>query len=228
MYDMTWVDGELDRLKSKKLSDFSTQLTPGCKPVLGVKLPDLRKIAKTIAKGDYRTFLAECPDTLHEYLMLQAFVIGYAKADIDVALVLADAFVPKINDWAVNDGFCQNFKIAEKHREKVWEWLAPYAAECSEFSQRMTAVMLLSHFLVEEYLDRVLQRMNDLQYDGYYTKMAVAWCVATAYAKFPERTLLFMRDNRLDDWTFNKAVQKCIESYRVSDADKKLLRSMKR
>lgn len=222
------IDDMLKSLATRHQADFSTKLTPGCKPMIGVKIPELRKIAKQIAKQDYKKFLEKYPEEYFEHEILKALVIGYAKDDFDVIIGYADAFVPKIHDWAVNDIFCSTFKIAQKNREKVWEWLSGYAVIEEEFSQRVVAVMLMAHFLVDEYIDKVLECMNRLKYDGYYTKMGVAWCVATAYAKYPEKTHKFLLDNELDDWTFNKSIQKMTESFRVSDTDKELLRKMKR
>ncbi|MFA6885145.1 MAG: DNA alkylation repair protein, partial [Paludibacteraceae bacterium] len=93
---------------------------------------------------------------------------------------------------------------------------------------RVVAIMLMSHFLTDNYIDRVLQVLDGLRHDGYYLKMAVAWAVATAFAKYPERTMAFLKCNHLDDDTYNKAIRKMLESYRVSDVDKALLRTMKR
>lgn len=225
---LIWVNVRLNELKSNKQAEFSSGLTPGCKPMLGVRIPELRKIAKQLAKEDYTFFLENASEEYWEYQQLKAFAIGYVKADVQQVLKLADEFIPKIQDWSVNDSFCQNFTIARKHREPVWDWLMGYAAKEDEFSQRVVAVMLLSHFLVEEYIDKVLIVCDRLQFEGYYTKMAVAWCVATAYAKFPRKTHEYMLNNHLSDWTYNKAIQKMVESYRVSDADKAVLRTMKR
>lgn len=228
---MNWreeLEPRLRALATEHQAKFSSSLTPNCKPMLGVRLPELRRLAKGIAKGDYRGFLEECPDTFFEYEILQAYVLGYAKDDVEVILSYADRFVPKIRDWAVNDSFCQNFTIARKYPERVWEWLMTYAKKEDEFSQRVVAVLLMSHFLVPEYIDRVLAVMDTLQFDGYYTKMGVAWCVATAYAKFPKETAKYLEENRLRDWTYNKAIQKMCESYRVGEGDKAYWKERKR
>ncbi|MBQ3027675.1 MAG: DNA alkylation repair protein [Lachnospiraceae bacterium] len=228
---MNWrteLEPRLRALADEKLANFSSGLNPGCKPMLGVRLPELRKIAKEIAKEDYRDFLEHCPDTYFEYETLQAYVLGYAKDDIETILSYADRFVPKIKDWSVNDSFCQNFTVARKYRERVYDWLMGYAKKEEEFSQRVVAVLLMSHFLVPEYIDRVLAVMDTLQYDGYYTKMGVAWCVATAYAKFPKETAAYLAENQLRDWTYNKAIQKMCESYRVAAEDKEYWKARKR
>lgn len=222
------VNRQLFALAEEKNANRSSSIIPGAKSMLGARIPDLRKLAKQIAKEDYKDFLENCPDDYFEQQSLQAFVLGYAKDDIEMLLSYADRFIPKIQDWSVNDSFCQTFAIARKYRREVWEWLMPYAKKEEEYSQRVVAVLLMSHFLVDEYIQQVLEVMNQLKYDAYYTKMGVAWCVATAYAKYPKETYAFLLDNQLDDWTFNKSIQKMIESYRVPEEDKKWLREMKR
>ena len=137
--------------------------------------------------------------------MLQGLVIGYVKAEMEELLEYAAAFIPKIHDWSVNDGFCSTFKIVRKHRAEVWDFLMQYRASESEFEQRVVAVMLMDH-----------------------CKMGVAWGIATAYAKFPQETQAFLLENELDDYTYNKAIQKMLESYRVSAEDKEMLRGRKR
>lgn len=222
------VNKRLMELAEEKNAKRSGTIIPGAKPILGARVPALRKLAKQIAKENYREFLEQCKENYFEEQMLKAFVLGYARDDIETLLSYADRFVPGIQDWCVNDGFCQTFSVARKHRETVFAWLLPYVNEQKEYSQRMAAVLLMSHFLTDEYIDPVLEVLNQLSCDAYYTKMGVAWCVATAYAKFPKETYAFLLDNGLDDWTYNKAIQKMRESFRVSPEDKEMLRNMKR
>ena len=207
---------------------YVSKVTPGSKPSLGVRVPDLRKLAKELAKGDYQDFLENGSEEYWEYETLKAFVIGYAKTDIESAIKMCQDFIPKLHDWSVSDSLCQNFTIARAHRERVYAWLMEMAEIDDEYHQRVVAVILMSHLLVPEYIHGILDCMNRLKNPGYYTKMGVAWCVATAYAKFPKETHAFMLDNELDDWTFNKSIQKMIESYRVTDEAKVILRTMKR
>lgn len=211
-----------------KYQQFNSSLIPGSAPIIGVRVPVIRALAKQIAKEDWRSYLKDARDDTYEELSLQGFVIGYAKADIEELLAYAGAFIPKISDWSVNDGFCTTFKIAQKHRGRVWDFLMPYVESEHEFEQRVVAVMLMSHFLVDEYIDRVLDVWDRLRHEGYYCKMGVAWGLATAYAKFPEQTHAFLLRGSLDDFTHNKAIQKMIESYRISDEQKIVLRGMKR
>lgn len=218
----------LEEMADAKYREFNAGLIPDSKPILGVRIPKLRELAKKIAKEDWRTYLKNARDDSLEELCLQGFVIGYAKAEIDEILDFAAAFIPKIQDWSVNDGFCATFKIAKKHREKVWDFLMQYKDSTNEFEQRVVAVMLMDYYLVEEYIEQVLAVWDELKHEGYYCKMGVAWGVATAYAKFPAQTYAFLLDNHLDDFTYNKAIQKMIESYRITPEQKEVLRGMKR
>ena len=218
----------LEEHAEEKYREFNASLIPGSAPILGVRVPKLRDLAKRLAREDWRTYLKEARDESYEELSLQAFVIGYAKADIDELLEYAAAFIPKIQDWSVNDGFCATFKIARKHRERVWEFLMQYKDSPNEFEQRVVAVMLMDHFLEEGYMERVFKVWDELKHDGYYRKMGVAWGVATAYAKFPAETHAFLLENHLDDFTYNKAIQKMLESYRITPEQKTVLRGMKR
>lgn len=218
----------LEEHAEDKFKEFTSGLIPGTDPIIGVRVPVIRALAKQIAKGDWRSYLANARDDSYEEICLQGFVIGYAKADIDELLSYAAEFIPKIHDWSVNDGFCSTFKIAQKHREKVWNFLMQYKNSDREFEQRVVAVMLMNHFLVDEYIDSVLKVWDELSHEGYYRKMGVAWGIATAYAKFPKKTHAFLLNNHLDDFTYNKAIQKMIESYRITPEDKVVLREMKR
>ncbi len=206
---------------------FSSSLIPGCHNMIGCRIPGLRNLAKEICKTDFRKYL-ECPaDDYFEETMLQGFVIGYAKMDIEERLCYARAFIPKIKDWSVNDGFCSTFKAATKNRERVWDFLQPYAKSDKEFEVRVAAVMYMNYFLTEDYIDKVLKGLFDMKQDDYYAMMGIAWALATAYAKFPKQT----GDALAWAWpkmTLNKAIQKMCESYCVSDEDKVELRKRKK
>ncbi len=87
--------------------------------------------------------------------------------------------------------------------------------------------MILNFYIVEDYIDEVLNILNNIHHDGYYVKMAVAWAISYCYISFPEKTLDFLKNNNLDKFTYNKSLQKIIESNRVDKDIKNLIRSMK-
>lgn len=220
---------ELMQFREEGYQTFSSSLIPNSKPVLGVRIPILRKLAKEIAKEeDWILFLEKGSEEYFEEMTIKAFVIGYAKADIEVVLEQARRFIPKITDWSVSDSFCSAFQIAKGNRQRVWEFLMPYLKSDKEFELRVAAVLLMDYYLTEEYIEQVLEAYHQISPVGYYTQMGVAWGIATAYAKFPKQTMVFLQENKLDDFTYNKAITKMLESYRVPSEDKEMLRKMKR
>ena len=197
-------------------------------PMLGVRLPVLRKMAAAIAREDARGFLDACDFSSIEMTMLYAYVLGRTRGAIGKLLAYFDRAVPHIDNWSNCDTLCQSFKQAEKYPEETWAFLMRYRASEEPFTLRVLVVTLMSHFLTDAYIDRVLDILNTTRCDAYYYKMGAAWAVATAMAKYRDKTFAFLETCALDDWTYNKAIQKMLESYRVSDADKALLRTMKR
>lgn len=214
----------------EKFKDFTTALIPGARPILGVRVPILRKIAKEIAKGDWKSFLKDAPEDTYEEVNIKGFVIGYAKADLETLFPYIEEHIEKINDWSLCDGFCSNLKIVAKYQTEFLEFLLPYAELDDEFKQRVVAVMLMDYYLDDAHIDQTLAILDSLKNEKYYCKMAVAWAIATAWAKQRDKTYVYMQEgkNTLDDWTYNKAIQKMLESYRVSEEDKQMLRKMKR
>lgn len=202
---------------------YYKKLIPSMKPALGVRVPDLRKLAKKIAKEDYEIFLAENPMDLFEWEMLQALVIGYAKDDIKVLLQHFREFVPCVHDWSVSDSLCQTFSIARKYPKETFAMLMEYIDSTQEYEIRVVAVTLMSHFLNDEYIDEVIKVLDRLKPGDYYAKMGIAWAVATVMAKYPEKCMEYLKHHSLDEWTYRKSIQKMKESYRVSDEIKKKL-----
>ncbi|MFJ5764572.1 DNA alkylation repair protein [Lysinibacillus sp. NPDC093210] len=207
---------------------FSAALIPNINNILGVRLPELRKLAKKIAKEDWRTYLETSEDEYFEEAMLQGMVIGYAKTDIEEHLSYVASFVPKIDNWSVCDSFCTGLKFAKANKERVWAFLQPYLSSKKEYDIRFGVVMLLDFYIEMEYIDRVLNLLNSVKHEDYYVKMAVAWAVSICYVKIPDTTIEYMRNNTLDNFTYNKALQKITESNRVDKKTKILIRSMKR
>ncbi|WP_054023183.1 DNA alkylation repair protein [Bacillus sp. FJAT-28004] len=209
---------------------FSAALIPTINNVIGVRLPTLRKLAQTIARGDWRNYLKDAESDYFEEVMLQGMVIGYAKADIADLLHYVAEFVPKIDNWSVCDSFCIGLKFTKANKSAVWDFLQPYLASDKEYEIRFGVVMLLDFYIEVEYIDRVLQRLDQTKRESYYVKMAVAWALSICYIKLPEPTTKYLERgaNSLDDFTYNKALQKITESYRVDQETKTRIRGMKR
>lgn len=214
--------------QTSAMQTYNNKIVPGSKPSLGIRIPNLRKFSKELVKGNYKEFLDTNDFSLLELEILQSFVIGGIKRNIDETLFYMQEFVPKIHDWCVCDCLCQSLTAAREYPEKVWELLMEYAGSDGEFKQRVVAVVMLSHYLNDNYIDKVISVLDTLKNEGYYCKMGAAWAIATIMAKYPDKCFAYLRNNTLDDWTYNKSIQKMIESYRVAEEDKLLLHTMKR
>lgn len=224
---------KLNELADEKYRDFTGSLTPGKKNILGVRLPLLRKLAAEITKGDWRAYLNEMKGVPAEQLsmeevMLQGMIIGKCKADLTEVFNLTRDFIPKIDCWSVCDSFCNSLKIANQYRKEFWDFLQPYLMSDQEYEIRFGVVMLLNYFVLPEYAPLAFAHFNRIHHEGYYVKMAVAWAISMYYVKIPEMTMEYLMNNQLDDFTYNKALQKITESLRVDKETKEMIRNMKR
>lgn len=222
------IKEQLFDLADVEYQKFSAALIPNINNVLGVRLPVLRKLAKQIARGDWRTYLEQAESEYFEETMLQGMVIGYVKTDIEEILRYVADFVPNIDNWSVCDSFCTGLKFTKTNKKRVWDFLQPYLLSDKEYDIRFGVVMLLDFYIEEEYISRVLQLLDGIKHKGYYVKMAVAWAISICYVKLPEPSIIYLKSNSLDDITYNKALQKITESLRVDQETKKMIRSMKR
>lgn len=193
----------------------------------GVRIPELRKIAKLIVKEKRYDYFFEKHCSFEE-LTIHAFAIGYLKEDINVCLKYLKAFIPYIDNWSVNDSVCQNMKFAKKYPKEVFEFLKCMKDSNNEWEIRVIAVTFLSHFLIDEYIDEVIEILDQLNRPSYMAKMGIAWAFATIMAKYKDKMYEYLPKSSLDDWTYNKAISKMIESFRVDDIDKENLKKMKR
>ena len=209
---------------------FSSALLPNIasKDILGVRLPVLRKIAQTIAKADWRAYLDSGKDECFEDVMLHGMIIGYAQADIEETLCRVAAFIPEIDNWSTCDSFCNSLKCAKANRERVWIFLQPYIQSKEEYEVRFAVVMLIDFYVGSDYLERVLALLDQVKHDAYYVKMAVAWAISVCYVQFPEVTMPYLQKSNLDNFTYNKALQKITESLKVDLQTKMTIRAMKR
>lgn len=222
------VRKKLFELQDKKYQEFHSKLCPNVNDIIGVRIPNLRKLAKQIAKENPQEYLKKAPQEYYEERMLQGLIIGYMKADLGERLAYLDQFVPIIDNWAVCDCCTSTYKFTDKYPKEMWEYIQKYLSSHREFELRFAIIMLMDYYLTEEYIDQVLEIYNNIQHEGYYVKMGVAWAISMAYVKFPEKTMKLLKNNHLDDFTYNKALQKMIESYQIDKETKQKLREMKR
>ena len=225
------VRDELFKLADEDYKKFNEKLCPDTKKdSLGIKIPELRKLAKKIVKqDDWNLWVKTAPNKYLEEVIVKGLVIAYSPLGFKEKMPLIKEYVPEIDSWAVSDTFVPTLKLKKDELEIGFNFLTPYFNSNKEFDIRFAVIMLLDYYINDEYIDRVLNILDNINHDGYYVKMAVAWCLAEIGIKYNEKLMKYLEGkNNLDDFTFNKTLQKMIESYRITAEQKAILKAMKR
>ncbi len=223
------IQKRLFELQDEKYKEFHGTLCNTSKhEIIGVRVPNLRKLAKEILKGSFREFLDDKEINYYEEAMLKGLIIGLAKLSFDETCKYLKDFIPIIDNWAVCDITCSSLKITKKYMDDMWNFIFPYAKSNNEYEIRFAVVMYLSYYINSRYLQNIFRIIENINNNGYYTKMAIAWLISIAYIKEKDMTMKFLNNTNIDNWTYNKALQKIIESYRVNDEDKIVIRKLKR
>ena len=226
------IKEHLLQLAERGNKKFTESLNPGVEHILGIRVPDLRKLAARIVKDDWEAYLDTADIYYMEERMLQGMVLGCIRPDADVEVYLhrVTQFVWNINSWSVCDTFKfgGGKKFVEANKDRLWEYLKTWMHAEGEYEIRFGVVMSMQHFIDEEHLGELFSLYDGIRHEGYYVRMAVAWALSVCFVKFPERTLAYLKQNSLDKFTYNKALQKITESYRVDAATKDVIRAMKR
>lgn len=218
----------LRSLQDDNYRQFHEKLIKGEGLVLGIRVPVLRNVAKEICKGNYHEFIKCCKTKYHEEVVLRGMVITECDLDYRNFQMEADDFVKIVNNWAACDTFCSSLKKPIKNnKEEFWIHLNLYLHSMNPWSVRIGLISMLSNYLDEAHVDKVLKRCDKVKSDFYYVRMAQAWLVSTALAKYPQQTRKYLRRCSLDSWTFQKMIQKSCESTRVSTGDKAYLKTLK-
>ena len=218
----------LEALQDEKYKDFNSKLLPGTDNVLGVRIPEIRKLAKEMVKEDWRSYFDAAPNEYYEEDMLRGFLIGYGKMDLDERFERIRQFLPSIHNWAVCDSFCATLKFTKQHMNAMWEFLQPLFESEETYTIRFAVVMALNYYTLPEYAPYVFDYFNKIKNTDYYVQMGIAWAVSIFYIKLPEMTEQYLKKNKLNDFTHNKAIQKICESYRVDSQVKQKLRELRR
>lgn len=218
---------ELFKLKDDKYKEFSSKLTRTKYPMVGVRIPLIKKLAKDISKSNYLECFCNGKNPFFEEVMLEGLMIGFLK-DINEVLSKLEIFLSKIDDWSVCDSVCSNLKITNKNKDIMWKFITKYKDSDKEFEVRFMVVMMMDYFLETTYINEIFNIINNIKCDKYYVKMAVAWLLATSIFKCEKETLEYINNCKLDNFTFNKMIGKCCDSYRISNELKDKLRGMKK
>lgn len=222
------IQKELFQNQDIKYRDFQAKLLPtlNTQTVIGVRTPFLRAFAKTLYKeNDFSAFLNDLPHKYFDENQLHAFLICEMK-NFDLCMDELNRFLPFVDNWATCDQMSP--KIFKKHKEELLEQIKIWIQSKETYTIRFAVGMLMQHFLNEDFNLEYPKMISKIHSEEYYIKMMTAWYFATALAKQYESILPFLENKSLEKWTHNKAIQKALESYRVSDEQKKYLRTLKR
>lgn len=219
---------KLFEMSDEKYKEFNSNLCPNINNIIGVRIPKLREMAKEIAKENPKQFLEKIDTSYYETTTLYGLVIGYMKASLEEKQKYLDIFVPNIDNWSTCDCCCATYKFTNKNLPNMWEYIKKHLKSDKEFELRFAIIMLMDYYLKDEYIDLVFKEIDDIKHEGYYVKMAIAWLISVAFVKYEEKTRKFLKNNMLDDFTYNKSLQKIIESNRINAETKNEIRKMKR
>ena len=223
----TDLQRKLYNLQDMKYREMQIKIIPTINPesIIGVRTPELKIMAKEILKaGDYNDFLEELPHEFFEENQLQAFILSGMK-DYDECMEELERFLPYVDNWATCDQMSP--KIFKKYKEELLERIKEWINSEKTYTVRFGVGMLMEHFLDDDYDPKYPEMVAGIRSEEYYINMMIAWYYATALAKQYESVLPFMEEKRLDDWTHNKAIQKSVESRRITEEQKIYLKSLK-
>ena len=221
------IQEKLLALQDEKYRDFHSKLIPTISPetIIGIRTPQLRKLAKEYAKDPESTeFLKQLPHRYYDENILHALLVMEIK-DYDTCVREVERFLPYVDNWAVCDIFSP--KVFRKNREKLIEKIKEWAASDRPYTCRFGLGMLMTHFLDEDFKPEYLEIPAAVHSEEYYVNMMIAWFYATALAKQWDATIGYIEKQRLDRWTLNKTIQKARESYRITPEQKEYLKTLK-
>ncbi len=215
------------KVQDKEYRDFQIKLVPNISPdaMIGVRTPDMRNIAKEVFKSDERdAFLKKLPHKFYEENLVHFFLIAMIK-DFDECVKAVDEFLPYVDCWPVSDQATP--KSFKKNHEKLLPHIKKWIASDHVYTARFGIRMLMNEFLGDDFKKEYLELVASKRGEDYYLKMMVAWYFATALAKQYDESVKYIEERKLDDWVLKKAIQKAVESYRVTDEHKEYLKTFR-
>ncbi len=244
---------ELEALAEGEYGKFSQGLIPGKENIIGIRLPILRERARGYAKEEWESLLEE-DDLYFEETMLRGMILGYAIKDPKKLASYVEAFIPLVDNWSVCDSVFMGMSTWQKDRAFTWEFIQKYLYSEKEFEVRVALIIMMQHLLKCDekgkkiprlrnvslsqlsdkkevaglYVERVLMAIDRSFMQGYYASMAASWLLAECFCCFPFHTHEFIKENKMDNVTYNKGIQKIIESKIPTDEVKDYLRGLKR
>ena len=215
-------------LKDLKYKDFHSSLVLNSKyEMIGIRVPIMRDIAKEIAKTNIEEYLKYSKNKYYEETLIEGLVISHIK-DETTFYKYFKKYIKKIDNWAICDSFCSSIKIVRKFEDKYFNESIKLSLDESEFISRVGLVTILNHFVNEKRIGDIIEVLNKIKSDKFYINMAEAWLICDMYIKFPKETKEFIKNNKLNRFTQNKAISKIHDSYRVNKKEKEELKKYRK
>ena len=186
-------------LQDKKYQEFHSNLCPGTSNIIGVRVPDIRKYVKNLQKisPNYLEEVNINDFKYYEEVLIYGLYIVTSKLDKDKLFFYLDKFVPLIDNWAICDIVCGSIKVIDKNKDAIYTYISKYKKSKKEFERRFFVVMLF-HFLTDDYINIVIKDINNMKIDEYYVSMAIAWLISDIYIKYKDKCLKYLNNNNLD------------------------------
>ncbi len=222
---MNNILNKLEELKDDIFKDFTSKLVPTIDKdsIIGVKVPQIRQIAKEIF-NDRIDFMNNLPHKYLEENILHSSLISLNK-DLDETLNELEMFLPCIDNWIVSDTLSP--KVFRKDLGKVYKHIKKWIKSKKTYTVRFAIVSMLQFYLDDSFKEEYNALISKIKSDEYYINMAIAWYYSFALIKQYDTTIKLFESKTLDKWIHNKSIQKAIESYRIDDDRKKYLKSLK-
>lgn len=223
----TDIEKVLFELQDEKYRDFQSALTPTVNKTefIGVRTPELRSYAKELIKrDDINGFLRVLPHKYFEENQLHAFIISEIK-NFDECIKELNLFLPYVDNWATCDQMSP--KVFKKHKEELLKYIDDWIKSEETYTIRFGIKMLMSFYLDDDFKLIYPEKVSEIRSEEYYVNMMIAWYFATALAKQYESILPFIENKKLETRTHNKAIQKAVESRRITPGQKEYLKSLK-
>lgn len=229
------IRSRLLEMQDLEYRDFHKKLIPNIdeNTIIGIRTPKLRAYAKEVLKevnsdqvamAGLHNFLEDLPHRYYEENNLHAFLLEGIK-DFEECVELVDKFLPYVDNWATCDSMAP--KVFKKNTDKLLPYIYKWVADEYTYTIRFGIGMLMKYFLDNLFKTEYLELVAGVKSEEYYVNMMIAWYFATAFAKQYEASIIFIEDRRLPVWVHNKAIQKAVESYRITSEQKEYLKSLK-
>ncbi|MBE5742154.1 MAG: DNA alkylation repair protein [Clostridiales bacterium] len=216
----------LNSQADKKYCDFSTKIANSKLPLIGVRIPLLRKVADNIFKENYEDYLENCKFEFFEDTLLYGLII--AKLSYDGFLKYLPIYLQRADSWSHIDSFVPSIKCIKNNKEKFFEYLSKNIHTAQGFHLRFFIICLMDFYLDEDTLPFVFKTCEEFDGKGYYNDMAIAWLISVAFVKFKDKTFEFIKNCNLSTFTLNKSISKIRDSFRVTAECKLLLKNFYR